>query len=41
MLGDMYVTVGVDVPRKLTAQQKDMLRAFDQSVSGQETTEVI
>lgn len=37
--GDMYVTVGVDVPRKLTAKQKDMLRAFDESVSGHETTE--
>ena len=32
--GDLYVTVGVEVPRKLTAKQKELLREFDESVRG-------
>ncbi len=34
--GDMYVTVGVDVPRKLTNKQKELLRAFEESLTGKE-----
>ena len=34
--GDMYVTVGVDVPRKLTSKQKELLRAFEESLTGKE-----
>jgi len=32
--GDLYVTVGVEVPRKLNAKQKELLREFDESVRG-------
>ena len=32
--GDLYVTALVEIPRKLTEKQKDLLRQFDGSVSG-------
>ena len=32
--GDLYVTAVVEIPRKLTEKQKDLLRQFDGSVSG-------
>lgn len=32
--GDLYITVGVEVPRKLSAKQKELLREFDESVRG-------
>ena len=32
--GDLYVTVNVDVPKKLNAKQKELLRAFEASVEG-------
>lgn len=37
--GDMFITVGVDVPRKLTSKQKELLRAFDEGLNGSEPTE--
>ncbi|MBQ8507525.1 MAG: molecular chaperone DnaJ [Clostridia bacterium] len=32
--GDLYVTAVVEIPRKLTEKQKDLLRQFDGSVTG-------
>ena len=32
--GDHYVTLVVQVPTKLTSEQKDLLKAFDESYSG-------
>ena len=37
--GDMYITVGVEVPRRLSSKQKELLRAFDDSVTGNEPQE--
>ena len=34
--GDLILTVHVEVPRKLTEKQKDILRQFDQSMGGKE-----
>lgn len=34
--GDLILTVNVEVPRKLTEKQKDILRQFDQSLGGKE-----
>ena len=34
--GDLYVTLKVDVPRKLTEKQKELLRQFDASLTGKE-----
>ena len=34
--GDLYVTMEVEVPRKLTEKQKDLLRQFDESTTGRE-----
>ncbi len=34
--GDHYVTLVVQVPTNLTREQKDLLKAFDQSVSGRQ-----
>lgn len=34
--GDLILTVNVEVPRKLTEKQKDLLRQFDQSLGGKE-----
>ena len=34
--GDMYKTVGVEIPRRLSSKQKELLRAFDDSVTGNE-----
>lgn len=34
--GDLYVRVRVDVPRKLTDEQKELLRAFEGSMTGKE-----
>ena len=34
--GDLYVTVGVEVPRKLTDRQKELLRQFEGTVTGRE-----
>ena len=34
--GDLYVTLKVEVPRKLTEKQKDLLRQFDASMTGKE-----
>ena len=33
--GDHYVTLIVNVPTKLTSEQKDLLRRFDESIGGQ------
>lgn len=35
--GDQYVTVVVEVPRKLTRQQKELLQKFDDSLEEKET----
>lgn len=35
--GDLYVTVGVDVPKRLSGKQKELLRAFDDSLNGKES----
>ncbi len=35
--GDHYVTLVVQVPEKLTSEQKDLLRKFDDSVNGRES----
>jgi molecular chaperone DnaJ len=35
--GDHYVTLVVDVPTKLTNEQKDLLRKFEDSLSGKTT----
>ena len=32
--GDLYVTVSIDVPKKLNEKQKDLLRQFENSVEG-------
>ena len=32
--GDLYVTAVVEIPKKLTSQQKELLRQFDGTVSG-------
>ena len=32
--GDLYVTAVVEIPKKLTSQQKELLRQFDASASG-------
>lgn len=37
--GDMYITVGVEIPRRLSSKQKELLRAFDDSVTGNEPHE--
>lgn len=37
--GDMYITVGVEVPRRLSSKQKELLRAFDDSITGNEPQE--
>ena len=34
--GDLYVTIRVDVPRKLSEEQKQLLRQFEQSLTGKE-----
>lgn len=34
--GDLILTVNVEVPRKLSEKQKDLLRQFDQSLGGKE-----
>ena len=34
--GDLYVTLKVDVPRKLSEKQKELLRQFDASLTGKE-----
>ena len=34
--GDLYVTMEVEVPRKLSEKQKDLLRQFDESTTGRE-----
>ena len=34
--GDLYVTMEVEVPRKLTEKQKELLRQFDESTTGRE-----
>lgn len=34
--GDLVLTVNVEVPRRLTEKQKDILRQFDQSLGGKE-----
>ena len=33
--GDQYVTLNVRIPRNLTARQKELLSAFQESLSGQ------
>lgn len=32
--GDLFVTVSIDVPKKLSDKQKDLLRQFDNSIEG-------
>ena len=32
--GDLYVTAMVEIPKKLTSQQKELLRQFDASANG-------
>ena len=32
--GDLYITAVVEIPKKLTSQQKDLLRQFDASTNG-------
>ena len=32
--GDHYITLVVQVPRKLNSEQKDLLRQFDESLNG-------
>ena len=34
--GDLYVKVRVDVPRRLTDHQKELLKQFEDSLSGKE-----
>ncbi|MBO4886159.1 MAG: molecular chaperone DnaJ, partial [Clostridia bacterium] len=34
--GDLYVTMEVEVPRKLSEKQKELLRQFDESTTGRE-----
>ena len=37
--GDLYLTVKVEVPRKLTEKQKDLLKQFEGTVTGKEYEE--
>ena len=37
--GDLYITVKVEVPRKLNDKQKELLRRFEESTSGREYEE--
>jgi len=37
--GDLYMTVKVEVPRKLTDKQKDLLRQFEGTITGKEYEE--
>ncbi len=37
--GDLYMTVKVEVPRKLTDKQKDLLRQFEGTITGREYEE--
>ena len=32
--GDLYVTAAVEIPKKLTEKQKELLRQFDGTASG-------
>lgn len=34
--GDLYVTVNITVPKRLTNKQKDLLKAFQEELSGTE-----
>ena len=34
--GDLYVTVNLSVPKRLTNKQKDLLKAFQEELSGTE-----
>ena len=34
--GDLYITVDVEVPKRLTAKQKELLKAFDDNLRGVE-----
>ena len=34
--GDLYIKINVEIPRRLTEQQKELLRQFDESVTGKE-----
>jgi len=34
--GDMYVKINVEIPTKLSRQQRDLLRKFDESMTGKE-----
>ena len=34
--GDMYIKINVEIPRRLTEKQKELLRQFDESVTGKE-----
>lgn len=34
--GDLYITIRVEVPKKLTEKQKEILRIFDESTTGKE-----
>ena len=37
--GDLYITVKVEVPRKLNDRQKELLRRFEESTTGREYEE--
>ena len=37
--GDLYMTVKVEVPRKLSDKQKDLLRQFEGTITGKEYEE--
>ena len=34
--GDLYIKINVEIPRRLTEKQKELLRQFDESVTGME-----
>ena len=34
--GDMYIKINVEIPRRLTDRQKELLRQFDESLTGKE-----
>ena len=34
--GDLYIEINVEVPKKLTDKQKDLLRQFEGSLTGRE-----
>lgn len=34
--GDLYIKINVEIPRRLTEKQKELLRQFDESVTGKE-----